>query len=198
LVNQISTIYIKNETNKWKWFSLKEWFKKASWDYFIIQDADLEYDPNDYKRLIEKLENENLDFVYGSRTIWYFKSWFHYSYLSFFFWWLLVSVFASIFAFKIITDEPTCYKLFKSNLKEYLIFPNENWFEWEPAITILLSKKQFKYWEIWIKYFPRKTIEWKKIKWTDWIKAITTIIKRRFKTYRHSEFCPSFSSFGKR
>jgi len=173
--------YIKNSNNKWKWFSLKEWFKKATWDYIIIQDWDLEYDPNDYKKLITKLENENLDFVYWSRNRWFIENWFKYSYLTFLFWWIIVSFFTSIFALKIVTDEPTCYKLFRNHLKEYLILPIENWFEWESAITILLLKKWFKYGESWIKYFPRKMTEWKKIKWTDWVKAIKTIVMRRFK-----------------
>lgn len=173
--------YIKNEKNMWKWFSLKEWFKKAEWDYFIIQDADLEYDPEDYKKLIKKLEHENLDFVYWSRTRWYFENWFHYSYISFLVWWLIVSLLTSIFTFKIVTDEPTCYKLFTKKLKSFLILPEENWFEWEPAVTVLLLKKWFKYSELWIKYSPRKATEWKKIKWIDWLKAILTIIKWRFK-----------------
>lgn len=176
-----SFIYVKNETNKWKWYSLKEWFKKATWDYFIIQDADLEYNPNDYVKIIKKLEKQDLDFVYWSRTRWYFENWFRYSYLSFLFWWLVISLLSSLAAFRLITDEPTCYKLFKSNLKDLLIMPSENWFEWEPAITILLIKKWFKYWEVGISYFPRKSTEWKKIKWIDWMKAIQTIIKRRLK-----------------
>jgi hypothetical protein len=179
-IENTNFIYIKNETNKWKGFSLKEWFKRANWDFFIIQDADLEYDPNDYKKLIKKSEDENLDFVYGSRTRWHLKSWFKYSYLTFFFWWLLVSIWCSIFTLKCITDEPTCYKIFRKNSKEFLIFPKENWFEYEPAITVYLLKKWFSYWETDIKYFPRKKQDWKKIKWTDWIKALWIIIKRRF------------------
>jgi len=177
----INVFYIKNDKNYWKWYSLKEWFKKASWDYFIVQDADLEYDPNDYVKLIKKMEDKNLDFVYGSRNRWFLENWFKYSYISFLLWWILVSALTSLFAFKIITDEPTCYKLFRRKLKNDLIKPEENWFEWEPAITMYLLKKWYKYSEVPIKYFPRKTTEWKKIKWIDWIKAIKTIIKWNFK-----------------
>lgn len=176
-----SFIYIENKVNSWKWYSLKEWFKKSTWDYLIVQDADLEYNPEDYSKIIENLEQKNSDFVYWSRTRWYFINWFRYSYLSFLFWWLVISILSSIVSFRLITDEPTCYKAFKSNLKDLLIIPTENWFEWEPAITIFLLKKWFKYSEVPISYFPRKSSEWKKIKWIDWVKAIKTIIKRRFK-----------------
>lgn len=179
-IENTSFISIKNDINRWKWFSLKEWLKQASWDYFIIQDGDLEYDPNDYIRLIDKLEHENLDFVYWSRNRWFYENWFTYSYISFLLWWLLISILTSLFSFKMVTDEPTCYKLFTHKLKKYLLIPTENGFEWEPAITILLLKNKCNYWEIWIKYFPRKSSEWKKIKWIDWLKAIITIIKRRF------------------
>lgn len=182
-LKNIDLIYIKNDKNYWKWYSLKEWFKKATWDYYIIQDADLEYNPNDYIKLINKLENEKLDIVYWSRTRWYIKNWFKYSYLSFLLWGLLVSFLTSLATFKIITDEPTCYKLFRWNLKKLLIYPEENWFEWEPAITVYLIKRWYKYWELAISYFPRKSIDWKKIKWIDWVKAIKTIIKWRFKNY---------------
>lgn len=177
----VKIIYLKNDKNYWKWYSLKKWIKKATWDYIIIQDADLEYDPNDYFRLITKLEKNNLDLVYGSRNRWFFENWFKYSYISFLLWWIILSFLTSIFTFRIVTDEPTCYKLFRRKLKDLLILPTENWFEWEPAITVLLLKKWYKYWEVPIKYFPRKKNEWKKIKWIDWFKAIITIIKRRFK-----------------
>lgn len=177
----INVIYLKNEKNEWKWYSLKKWFQNATWDYFIVQDADLEYDPNDYKRLLEKVESENLDFVYGSRTRWYLENGFKYSYITFLIWGLIVSILTSIVCLKLVTDEPTCYKIFSSKLKGFLLTPNESWFEWEPSVTVLLLRKWFNYWEVWIKYFPRKAIDWKKIKWKDWFKAIFSIIKWRLK-----------------
>jgi hypothetical protein len=94
---------------------------------------------------------------------------------------MLLSFITSLFTLKIVTDESTCYKLFRKDLKKYLLLPEENWFDWEPAITVLLLKKWCKYWEIWINYFPRKLTEWKKIQWTDWLKAIKTILKWKLK-----------------
>jgi len=174
-------LIINNGINKWKWYAVKQWIKKSEGDFIIIQDADLEYDPNDYINLIEKLLNENLDFVYGSRIRWLFKYKNSYSTLSFLIWWILVSFIASILSFKVITDEPTCYKLFTKKLKKYLIHLEENGFEWEPAITMLLLRNKFKYDEYPIHYRARKPEEGKKIKRKDWIKAIFTLFKWRFK-----------------
>lgn len=172
--------YIEYGRNYWKWYACKEWFKKATWDYFIIQDADNEYTPSDYKNLLEKLESRQLDFLYWSRILGLdeFKN--TYSTKTFLFWWLVVSILTSILTFTKVTDEPTCYKLYKKELRDLLVLPKENWFEWEPAITVLLLKKWFKYWEEPINYTARNFKEWKKINWKDWIKAILTLFKRRF------------------
>lgn len=172
--------YIEYWKNYWKWYACKEGFKVATWDYYIIQDADLEYNPADYVKLLSKIEIKNYDFLYWSRILWLeeFKN--TYSTKTFLLWWLLVSVITSILTFTKLTDEPTCYKLFNANLRDILIYPKENWFEWEPAITILLLKKWYKYWEEPINYSARKFDEWKKINWKDWIKAIITLFKRRF------------------
>jgi len=175
---------LDNKINKWKWAAVKTWFKQANWDIFIIQDADLEYDPNDYIPIIKKMEAKNLDIVYWSRILWFKEFNNSYSTWSFLIWWILVSLVTSILTFKKITDEPTCYKTFRKNLKNYLLKPSENWFEYEPAITMFLFKKKIKYWEIPIHYKARKPEEWKKIKWTDWIKAILTLIKWRFKSIK--------------
>ena len=172
-------LIINNKNINWKWYSIKEGIIKVTWVVIIIQDADLEYDPEDYYRMIEKLEKDNLDFIYWSRNRWLFEKWFKYSYLTFFFWWLLLSFLTSILVFKLVTDEPTCYKMFRSNLKKYLLIPDENWFEWEPAITMLLFRKWFKYWEVPINYFPRKLSEWKKICWVDWVRAVWVLVKWR-------------------
>ncbi len=171
--------YIEYWRNYWKWYACKRWIEKATWDYYIIQDADLEYNPEDYINLLEKIELRKLDFLYGSRILGLDKYKNTYSTKTFLFWWLLVSVLTSILTFTKVTDEPTCYKLFKKELRNLLISPKENWFEWEPAITVLLLKKWFKYWEEPINYVARNFKEWKKINWKDWVKAIYTLIKRR-------------------
>lgn len=181
IVNKDNFILIDNKINHWKWFAVKEGVKKSTWDYIIIQDADLEYNPSDYLSLIKEFESKKLDFLYWSRILWIKKYKNTYSTFSFLLWWLLVSMITSILTFKKITDEPTCYKLFKWDLKKLLVCPNENGFEWEPAVTMLLFRKWYKYGEYPIHYKARKPEEWKKIKFSDWFKAIYTLFKWKFK-----------------
>lgn len=178
---ELNIKYIKNDRNYWKWYSIKRWFNQSTWDLLIIQDADMEYNPKDYIELIKKIEKDNLDIVYWSRILWIKEFNNTYSTKSFLLWGLLVSILTSLLSFTKVTDEPTCYKLYKKDLKELLLRPAENWFEWEPAVTMLLLKNWFKYWEHPINYKARKVTEWKKIKWKDWIIALYTLLIRRFK-----------------
>lgn len=179
---KVEVKYIKNIKNSGKWFSLKEGFKNANWDIMIVQDADLEYFPEkDYIPMIKEFEEKKADIIYWSRTLGIKKFKNNYSSKSFLWWGLLVSIITSILSLKKVTDEPTCYKMYDKKLKKYLLLPEENGFEREPAITILLLRKRFSYYEIPIHYHARKFEEWKKIKRQDWIRALLTLIKRRFK-----------------
>lgn len=173
--------YLLNEKNRWKGFSIKRGFEKATGDYMIIQDADLEYDPADYQKLLDYAQKKDLDVTYGSRTLWYFSYGFNYSTIWFLFWWLVVSALTSLLALHIVTDEPTCYKLFSKRVQKYLGVPEENGFEREPAITVLLLRKWFRYGEKPIKYYPRKIIHGKKIKLKDGFIALKTLWKWRWK-----------------
>lgn len=174
--------YLKNEKNSWKGFSIKHGFQYATWDLMIIQDADLEYFPEkDYKSMIEQYEETKAEVIYGSRTLWMKIFQNNYSTKAFKLWGLLVSWITSILSFKKVTDEPTCYKMFHKKVKSDLLIPWENWFEYEPAVTMLLLRKKYQYSEIPIHYHARAFEEWKKIKRQDWIKAIFTLIKWRFK-----------------
>lgn len=167
--------------NNWKWYAMKKGIEKSTGDLIIIQDADMEYAPSDYIKLIHHLESKNLDFVYGSRILWVYKYKNSYTSKMFLFGWLLVSIVTSVLTFKKVTDEPTCYKLFTKKLKKYLLLPEENWFEWEPAITMILLRKKYNYWEFPIHYYPRDVAHGKKINWKDWVKAILILLKWRFK-----------------
>lgn len=173
--------YIKNEKNSGKWFSLKEWFRYADGDVMIIQDADLEYSPEDYIPMLQMFEGGNVDILYGSRTLWMKKFGNIYSSTSFLIGGLLVSWMTTLLSFRRVTDEPTCYKMFDKALKNYLLLPQENWFEREPAVTMLLLRKWFRYKEVPIHYTARNFEEGKKIKWQDGVKALWTLLKWRFK-----------------
>jgi dolichol-phosphate mannosyltransferase len=173
------------EKNKWKGFAVKEGIKKSTGDYIIIQDADLEYDPMDIPKILECMQEKKLDIVYGSRILWIKKYNNKYSNKSFLLWGMLLSFITTIFTCIKVTDEPTCYKLYNAELKKYLLFPEENGFEWEPAVTMLLLRKKKKYWEYPIHYFPRDFEHGKKIWWKDGVKWIYTLIKWRIKNIKH-------------
>jgi glycosyltransferase involved in cell wall biosynthesis len=132
---------LENDRNRGKGFSLKAGFEKASGDVFIVQDADMEYDPKDYLLLLQTLEEKNLDFIYGSRIRGMFKLKNTHSTVSFLLGGLLVSFITSLLSWTLITDESTCYKVFTKKCKPFLLQPEENGFEREPAITMLLLKK---------------------------------------------------------
>ncbi|MCH2188363.1 glycosyltransferase family 2 protein [Candidatus Gracilibacteria bacterium] len=167
--------------NSGKGFALKAGIAKCEGDLILIQDADMEYTPRDYAPLISHLNKNKLDFVYGSRTLGIKKFANHYSNKVFLFGGLLVSIVTSVLTFTKMTDEPTCYKLFSQKTKDYLLLPPENGFEWEPAITMILLRKKFRYGEYPIHYFPRDVAHGKKINWKDGVKAIMTLIVWRFK-----------------
>lgn len=174
--------YIKNKKNSGKGFSLKEWFRYATGDIMIVQDADLEYFPEkDYLPMIKAFDEKKVDIIYGSRTLGMKKFGNSYSSKSFMLWWLAVSWLTTLLSFVKVTDEPTCYKMFDKKLKPYLLMPSANGFEWEPAITMLLLRKKFSYTEIPIHYEARKFDEGKKINRKDGIKALWTLLVRRFK-----------------
>lgn len=163
-----------------KWAALKNGFSHATGDLYIVQDWDLEYEPEDYIPLIQKLERNKLDFVYGSRTTGYIKFGTKYSTFGFLFGGLAVSMLTSLLSFTRVTDEPTCYKLYTSKLKKYLLVIPEHNFDREPAITMTLLRKWFKYGEVPIHYYPRPVVQGKKIKLIDGRMAIKTLFKYRF------------------
>ena len=178
-IKKISNGIIKifHERNLGKGAAVKSGIKKASGDIIIIQDADLEYNPEDYNKVVEPIINGIAKVVYGSR---YLKRGNKYSHLSFLLGGLLVTFFTNILFFTKLTDEPTCYKTFhKEVIKNIKIDGNR--FEWEPEVTAKILKKGIKIYEVPISYFPRTKKQGKKINWKDGLQAIWTLFKYRFK-----------------
>lgn len=144
--------------------------------YVIIQDADLENDPNDILRMLEVITSENRKVLYGSRFL---KKENKHTYKAYYWGGRLVTLVCNILYFQKLTDEPTCYKMFDADLLRSIDLKCMG-FEFCPEVTAKVSKKGFKIKEIPISYFPRTVEEGKKLSWKDGIEAILVLLKYRF------------------
>ena len=149
----------------------------ATGDYIVMQDADLELDPNDISKMLKKMVDENLTALYGSRFLNKQKK--IYSSLSFYIGCVVLSMLTNILYFQNITDMFTCYKMFKADFLKSLPLKSER-FEYEAEVTALTALSGVKIKEIPISYFPRTLAQGKKIRWHDGISLGKTIIKHRF------------------
>jgi glycosyltransferase involved in cell wall biosynthesis len=162
--------------NQGKGAAIRKGFETVTGDLVIIQDADLEYDPNEYPKLIEYILNGKADVVYGSRfhsgprrvlLFWHFIG---NSFLTF-----LSNAFNDLN----LTDMETCYKAFTRKVLNQIKI-RSNRFGFEPEFTAKVAKNKFKIYEVPISYDGRSYAEGKKITWKDGIKALFSIIWFRF------------------
>ncbi len=174
LTNKYKIIF--HAKNKGKGSAIKSGLRKATGDYVIIQDADLEYDPNDYKNLLECAIKNKAQVVYGSRAL---NPKNRYSHFIYYLGGKFLSLLTSFFYGVKITDEATGYKLFKTDLLKKIPIQSEG-FDFCPEITAKILKQKIKIFEVPINYYPRKKEEGKKIRISDGIKAAFILIKLRF------------------
>lgn len=170
---------IYHERNKGKGAAIRSGLVFATGDWVTIQDADLEYDPNDLKLLLEKIKSPGVSVVYGSRRLHgnYFNkrhSGHIFALGGIFLTWLTNLLFQTD-----ITDEPTCYKMFQTDLLKSLNLQCQR-FEFCPEVTAKIAKKGVKIHEVPINYYPRRKNEGKKINFKDGLEAIWTLLKNRF------------------
>ena len=164
---------ILNQKNFGKGYSLKKAVEVASGDIILVQDADLEYDPSDYEKLIKPIENGYADVVYGSRFIGSEEK------RVLYFWHslgnLILTSISNMFTNLNLTDMENCYKVFKSEIIKNIDI-KEKRFGFEPEITAKISKiKNLRIYEVGVKYFGRKYEDGKKITWKDGFSALRCI-----------------------
>lgn len=165
---------IFHERNHGKGAALRTGFARATADFVVVQDADLEYDPAEYPVLLEPLLDDRADVVFGSR----FLSGRPHRVL--YFWHSMgnkgLTLLSNMFTDLNLTDMETCYKCFKREVIQSIDI-EEDRFGFEPEITAKLAAAKFRIFEVGISYSGRTYDEGKKINWKDGVRAVYCIIK---------------------
>ena len=166
---------ISHKKNQGKGAAIRTGIAKAAGDYLLVQDADLEYDPQDILTMLDPIAKGKAEVVYGSRFTGQRRN--------MFFWhWIgnqFLTLVTNILYNTTLSDMETCYKLMPTRLAKTLNLQAKH-FEFEPEVTAKILKKGIRIWEVPISYAGREYHEGKKISWKDSLPAMWTLIKYRF------------------
>jgi len=168
----VTVIY--HARNMGKGSAIRTALQYVTGDIIIIQDGDLEYDPADYHKLIEPIVEGRASVVYGSRFLGEITNMRFLNYIAN----KILALTASLLFFTWLTDEGTCYKVFKADLLKSLDLKCTG-FDFCPEVTAKVRKRGYKIVEVPISYRGRSTEEGKKIRWRDGLRAFLTLIKYR-------------------
>lgn len=173
-IREADTKVLFHDRNRGKGAALRTGFTKVTGDIVIIQDADLEYSPSEYGKLIRLIIEGKADVVYGSRFL---TTEYH---RIMFFWHAvgnkMLTICSNIFTNLNLTDMETCYKAFRSDCLRKITL-EEDRFGFEPEITAKLAKLDLRIYEVGISYSGRSYREGKKIGWKDGLSALRCILK---------------------
>jgi glycosyltransferase involved in cell wall biosynthesis len=168
-------VYLRHTENHGKGAAIVTGLRAAEGVYTVIQDADLEYDPNDIVAMYNTARRHNADAVFGSRIM---NPSSGISYRRFYWGGKFLTFLANLLYGVNISDESTCYKLVRTELMKSLNLQCRR-FEFCPELVAKLGKRKVRIFEIPIKYSPRKLQEGKKIRWHDGLHAIWTLVRHR-------------------
>lgn len=176
-INDPRVVVLHHDRNAGKGAAVRTGLRRVTADIVLIQDADLEYDPNDYGRLIKPIIDNHADVVFGSRFVG------SEAHRVLYFWHSLGNCVLTILSNMVtnlnLTDMECCYKVFRRGVIDKFQI-EENRFGMEPEITAKIARLKVRIYEVGVSYYGRTYAEGKKIGWKDGVRAIFVIIKYGF------------------
>ena len=166
-----------SKKNGGKGSAVRKGYSVAKGNYVIVQDADLEYDPEEIPGLLEYAEKHNLPALWGSRRL---KKQRQFVHLGHFLGGSSLTYICNILYGSRLTDQPTCYKMVRGDILHTLPL-KENDFRFDPEVTVMVLRRGHTISEQPISYHPRSMEEGKKINWTDWFKWVWVFVTLRFR-----------------